>query len=102
MENLVKTTAFYSKENDMWVWIGTKENGAKVYNWMHGDDYDAFSKRYCKSDEVLSYFISQVSSFSGDMHSVNLDNKSIIELIWMFTNLEYKMEEVAEKDWNAG
>ena len=95
MENLIKTTAFYSKENDMWVWIGTKENGAKVYNWMFGDDYDTFSKEYCKSDEVLSYFISQVSSFAGDMYSGNLDNSSVIELIWMFANLEYKMEEAA-------
>ena len=51
MENLIKTTAFYSKENDMWVWIGTKENGTRVYNWMHGNDYDTFSKRYCKSDK---------------------------------------------------
>ena len=97
MENLVKTTAFYSKENDMWVWIGTKENGAKVYNWMFGDDYDTFSKEHCKSDEVLSYFISQVSSFAGDMHSTNLDNESIIELAWTFTNIRYKIEEAADK-----
>ena len=97
MENLIKTTAFYSFENDMWLWVGTKENGDKVYNWMHGDDYDTFSKEYCKSDEVLSYFISQVSSLVGDMYSRNLDSESIIELIWMFTNLEYKMEEAANK-----
>lgn len=97
MENLIKTTAFYSKENDMWVWTGIQENGDKVYNWMHGDDYDTFSKEYCKSDEVLSYFISQVSSFVGDMYSRNLDSESIIELIWLFTNLEYKMEEAANK-----
>ena len=97
MENLIKTTAFFNKENDMWVWIGTKENGDRVYNWMHGDDYDYFTKAYCKSDEALSYFISQVSSFAGDMHSTNLDSKSIIELIWMFINLGYKMEETANK-----
>ena len=88
MENLIKTTAFYSFENDMWVWIGTKENGDKVYNWMFGDDYDDFSKNYCRPDEALSYFISQVSSFAGDMHSANLWDKSIIELIVMFINLE--------------
>ena len=97
MENLIKTTTFYNKENDMWVWIGTKENGTRVYNWMHGDDYDTFSKSYCKPDEVLSYFISQVGLFSGDLYSGNIDNESIIELIWVFTNVEYKIEEAANK-----
>ena len=97
MENLIKTTTFFDKENDMWVWIGTKENGTRVYNWMFGDDYDYFTEAHCKSDEALSYFISKVSSFAGDMHSTNLDNKSIIELIWMFFHLVFKIEKTANK-----
>ena len=97
MKNLIKTTTFFNKENDMWVWIGTKENGTRVYNWMHGNDYDTFSKSYCKPDEVFTYFISQVSSFAGDMHSTNLDKESIIELIWTFTNIRYKIEEAVNK-----
>lgn len=95
MENLIRTTAFYSFKSDMWIWTGIQENGDKVYNWMHGNDYDYFTKEYCKSDEALSYFISQVSSFVGDRYSRNLDSESIIELIWMFANLGYKMEETA-------
>ena len=69
MENLIKTRTFFSFKNDMWVWIGTKKDGTGVYNWMHGDDYDTFSKEYCKPDE----------------------------LIVLCTKLELKMEEAANK-----
>ena len=81
----------------MWVWIGTKKDGTGVYNWMHGDDYDTFSKEYSKPDEVLSHFMSEVCLFAGDLLSGNLDNGNIVELIWMYINLEHKMEEAANK-----
>lgn len=97
MENLIETTAFYSFENDMWVWIGTKENGDRVYNWMHGDDYDDFSKNYCKHNEALSYFINKVDFFSGDLYTGTISEGSVVELIWIFINLRDKMEEEANK-----
>jgi len=91
MENLIKTISFFSEEDDMWVWIGIEEDGTRVYNWMHGDDYAHFSKIYSKPDKALSYFINEVRLFSGDMHSVDLDNKSIIELIWMFQSIRHEL-----------
>lgn len=96
MENLIKTTSFFNKQNDMWVWIGTSENGRKSYNWMHGDDHKTFTKVYCKPDETLTYFIRSMSTFSGDnliYLNNRLDNDAIIELIWIFTNLTHKIEE---------
>jgi|13_taG_2_1085334.scaffolds.fasta_scaffold01556_7 hypothetical protein len=94
MKNLIKATSFFNKENDMWVWIGTNENGSKSYNWMHGDDYETFTKEYCKPDEVLTYFIRSISMFSGDHLNNRLDNDAIIELIWIFVNLARKIEEI--------
>ena len=89
MENLIKTTSFFDKENDMWVWIGTDKNGKKSFNWMHGDDYETFTKSYCKPDEALSYFIRSISMFSGDT-----SQSDVIELIWIFHHTRYKIEEV--------
>ena len=89
MENLIKTISFYSEKDDMWVWIGIKEDGGEVYNWMQGNDYAHFSRNYSKPDKALTYFINEIKLFSGGVHSGDLDNKSIIELIWIFTHLKY-------------
>ena len=97
MENLIKTTAFFDKETDMGVWIGTKEDDSRVYNWMHGDDYEEFSENYCRSDEALSYFINEVAFFSGDLYTGTISRRSIVDLIWIFINLELVIHERANK-----
>jgi len=88
MRNLITTTSYYSKKNDMWLWIGTKATGAKAYNFMHGDDYDHFIKYYCVPDKALSYFI---RSLNGLSPTTTFDD-DIIELIWIFINLREKLE----------
>lgn len=92
MKNLIKATSFFNKENDMWVWIGTDKNGNKSYDWMHGDDYETFTKCYCKSDEALTNFIRSICRVTG---SITQDN--IIELIWIFQDLRYDVIEELEK-----
>ena len=91
MENLIKTITFFDKETDMWIWIGTKEDDSRVYNWMHGYDYAEFSENYCKSDEALSYFINEVAFFSGDQYTGTISRTSIVDLIWIFINLRDKI-----------
>ena len=94
MSNLITTTSYYSKKNDMWLWIGTKATGAKVYNFMHGDDYDNFIKYYCVPDEALSYFIRSISSFN----QARVSDDDAIELVWIFINLREKLEREIASD----
>ena len=87
MRNLITTTSYYSKKNDMWLWVGTKATGAKEYNFMHGDDYDDFVKSYCIPNEALSYFIGSISSFN----QARVSDDDAIELVWIFINLREKL-----------
>ena len=94
MRNLITTTCYYSKKNDMWLWVGTKATGAKAYNFMHGDDYDNFIKYYCVPDEALSYFIRSITGLS----STPIHDDDVIEFIWIFINLREKLErEIANR-----
>ena len=94
MGNLITTTCYYSKRNDMWLWVGTKANGYKRYNFMHGDDYDHFIKYYCVPDKALSYFIRSITGLS----STPIHDDDVIEFIWIFINLREKLErEIANR-----
>ena len=94
MRNLITTTSYYSKKNDMWLWIGTKATGAKAYNFMHGDDYDNFIKYYCVPDEALSYFVRSITGLS----STPIYDDDVIELVWIFINLREKLEREIASD----
>ena len=87
MRNLITTTSYYSKKNNMWLWVGTKATGAKEYNFMHGDDYDDFVKSYCVPDEALTHFIWSIGSFN----QARVSDDDAIELVWIFINLREKL-----------
>ena len=54
MSKIIKREHVWDEENDMWILIAYDRAGDIGLNFMLGDDYETFVKKYGEPDEGLS------------------------------------------------
>ena len=70
---ITKVEHVWCKENDRWIYIEYNEkHGIIGLNFMQGDEYDYFKKKWCHNDQGLTKFYhSMLYTFPIEKASVN-------------------------------
>ena len=91
----------WSKENDRWIFIQyNKQNDIVGLNFMQGEEYDLFTKDWCKPDYGLFEFYQYM------LMTYEIERQSITKLdfinkaIWTYVTAERIIEDFAGDYFN--
>jgi len=91
----------WSKENDRWIFIQyNKQNDIVGLNFMQGEEYDLFTKDWCKPDYGLFEFYQYM------LMTYEIERQSITKLdfinkaIWTYVTAERIIEDFAGDFFN--
>ena len=93
---ITKVEHVWSKENDRWIFIQyDKDNNVVGLNFMQGEEYDLFTKDWCKPDfALLEFYNYMLMTFEEERRSstkIDFINK----VMWTYVTAERIIEDFA-------
>lgn len=98
---ITKVEHVWSKENDRWIFIQYDKEGAIAgLNFMQGEEYDLFTKDWCRPDHALFEFYSyMLMTFEIERQSITaLD--FINKVMWTYVTAERIQEDLGGDLYN--
>ena len=91
----------WSKENDRWIFIQyNKQNDIVGLNFMQGEEYDLFTKDWCKPDHALFEFY-QYMLMTFEIESQSISRLDFInKVFWTYVTAERIQEDLGGDYFN--